>query len=277
MNQNIYMKFTITNLLLFFVLTANAQQEIDNLIHTERSFAAYAVENGTKDAFLKFLDSTGVVFEKGQAVNGIQSWNKKEKSPGILNWHPQFAEISASNDLGYTTGPWTFQKSGIQDTVVARGQFNTIWKKNRNGEWKFLVDIGTHYEAANDASETEKIDAEKLTERPIHLAAIVETEEAFIKALKKDKNQSYTKYLSRNSILNHPEMLPATGKEDQARVIASIPSGIQLSIIASGIATSGDLGYVYGTAVSNGKTQNYLHVWRREKEGWKLALDVLQY
>ncbi|WP_410965866.1 hypothetical protein, partial [Salmonella sp. SAL4438] len=74
---------------------ARAQKNIEGLIQAEKSFAAYSVAHSTKEAFLKFLDSTGVVFEKGQPVNGIESWNKKEKAPGILNWHPQFAEIAA--------------------------------------------------------------------------------------------------------------------------------------------------------------------------------------
>jgi ketosteroid isomerase-like protein len=271
------MKFIITNLLLLIVFTTNAQQGIDDLVRTEKSFAAFAVENGTRDAFLKFLDSTGVVFENGRAVNGIHYWGEKKKSPGILNWQPQFAEISASNDLGYTTGPWTYQKTSLKDSVLARGQYNTVWHKTKEGEWKFLVDIGNSYKTVNNFNETDLILAEKNSQNPINLASLVKAEEAFIKALKNGKNQAYIKFLSQKSILNHPEMLPVTQKENRASAIASIPSDIQLGIIASGIATSGDLGYVYGTAISNGKTQNYLHVWRREKAGWKLALDVLQY
>ena len=160
---------------------------------------------------------------------------------------------------------------------MARGQYNTVWHKTKEGEWKFLVDIGNSYKTENNSVEAEKIDAEKLSQKPINLASLVKTEEAFIKALKDGKNQAYSKYLSKKSILNHPGLRPATLKEEQAITIGSIPSDIQLSIINSGIAGSGDLGYVYGSALSNGKTQNYLHVWRREKTGWRLALDVLQY
>jgi hypothetical protein len=59
----------------------------------------------------------------------------------VLNWHPQFAEISASEDFGYTTGPWTYQNS-LADTVIARGQYSTVWHLDKNGHWKFLVDFG---------------------------------------------------------------------------------------------------------------------------------------
>ena len=63
-----------------------AQQSIDGLIKAERDFAAYSVANGTKEAFLKFLDSAGVIFDNGKAVNGIEAWSKREKRPGVLNW-----------------------------------------------------------------------------------------------------------------------------------------------------------------------------------------------
>jgi hypothetical protein len=77
----------------------------------ERNFAAYSVKHGTRAAFLKFLDSTAVVFENTKPVNGLQSWNKKEDGAGILNWYPTTAEIAVSGDFGYTTGPWTYHPS----------------------------------------------------------------------------------------------------------------------------------------------------------------------
>jgi hypothetical protein len=73
--------------LLFSLLTIQsfAQKNTNGLITAEKNFAAYSVANNTKDAFLKFLDSTGIVFEKNLPVNGMEAWNKKETRPGILN------------------------------------------------------------------------------------------------------------------------------------------------------------------------------------------------
>ena len=50
--------------------------------------------------------------------------------------------MAKSGELGFTTGPWTFQPKTIQDSVVARGQYSTVWKKQKAGEWKFIVDMG---------------------------------------------------------------------------------------------------------------------------------------
>ena len=37
------------------------------------------------------------------------------------------------------------------------------------------------------------------------------------------------------------------------------------------------MGYTYGTAIINGKTENYFRIWRNEKAGWRIALEVLRY
>jgi hypothetical protein len=106
----------ITLLLPFFTPVLHAQKGIDLLVQAEKNFAAYSMTHSTKEAFLQFLDSSGWVFENGKPVNGIQTWNNRSKNPEVLNWYPQYAEISASNDFGYTTGPWTYQPSA-KDTL----------------------------------------------------------------------------------------------------------------------------------------------------------------
>jgi hypothetical protein len=104
------MKKIFSILILFFVcFQIQAQKGIDSLIQAEKNFAAYSVANSTKEAFLKFLDSAGIIFDNGKPANGITTWKKREKGQGVLNWHPQVAEISGSGDFGYTTGPWTFK------------------------------------------------------------------------------------------------------------------------------------------------------------------------
>ena len=55
------------------------------------------------------------------------------------------------------------------------------------------------------------------------------------------------------------------------------PQNMSFMINDSGIASSGDLGFVYGTITLNNKKENYLHIWRKEKEGWKIAVEVLRY
>ncbi len=258
--------------------TMFAQKSIDGLIKAEKDFAAYSVDNSTKEAFLKFLDSAGLVFDNGKAVNGIESWNKKEKRKGVLDWHPQIAEIANSNDFGYTTGPWTF-RSSADDTVAARGQYTTVWHIDKEGEWKFLVDLGVSNTPVNIAGEVRKIEIEKRSHGSssiAHVSPVVTAENDFLKLYNKNNSKAYKKYLSTESTLNRNGYTPATGAAEQQAVIHSTPS-IQYTMDGWGISPEQDMGFVYGSTNINGKTENYLRIWRSEKDGWKIAVEVLRY
>ena len=127
----------------------------------------------------------------------------------ILNWRPQYAEISLSNDFGYTTGPWTYQPSA-NDTVVARGQYTTVWHINKQGEWKFLIDLGVGNTPVNTSNDVTKIGAVKTAIKPTDTLTLVEAEKAFIESFKQNRIEAYKKYLSKESILNrmrHPRCL----------------------------------------------------------------------
>ena len=270
------MKKLIVLLAICAAFVTNAQNNIDGLINAEKEFASYSVTHNMKDAFLHFLDSTGIVFNKSQPVNGIEWWSKKETPGGILNWHPQFAEIAASGNLGYTTGPWTFQPKTVADSVVATGQYTTVWHLDKNGEWKFLIDLGVSNLPSTDSAEVIKIDAAKITTNPIDLLSMVKTEEAFIGAYKENTPGVYRQFLSQQSILNRNSSLPATTAAEQSKIIEATPQEIRFAINGSGISKSGDLGFVYGTITLNDKKENYLRIWRKEKEGWKIAVEVLR-
>src|SRR5215203_4446134 len=195
-------------LALFTVLKTQAQKNIDGLIQAEKNFAAYSVAHNTKEAFLQFIDTAGVVFEKREAVNGMQLWNKRQKQAGVLNWHPQFAEIAGSGDFGYTTGPWTFQPKTINDSVVARGQYTTVWQLGKNGDWKFLVDLGVNNLPTTDTAEVIRINTSKIASAA-DLRSLTLAEESFIEAFKKNKVSAYKQFLSQQSIVNRNGSLPA--------------------------------------------------------------------
>jgi hypothetical protein len=258
-----------------------AQTNTEDVLTVEKRFAAYSVEKNTKAAFLQFLDSTGVVFEKGKVLNGIETWTKKNVNPGVLNWHPLYGVAAKSGDIGFTTGPWTFQPKTIHDSIVARGQYATIWKKNSKGEWKFIVDMGiSNTPPFNDS-------AYQFGEAPVSFVKgtwnnLLNKEQQFIQRTKNadhtERLKWYTLALSRNAFfLNRNNQLPAVKSEEVARTLITMPATIDYTIEGSGISEAGDLGYIYGTTNYNGKTDNYLRIWRREGIAWKLVLEVLPY
>ena len=268
----------ITGCLLFINSAVFAQDKIDPMINAETNFAEYSVEHGMKAAFLKFLDSNSVVFEKGQPVNGIESWSKRPEAKGILNWKPFYAEISQSGDLGFTSGAWTFQPNSINDSIVARGGFNSIWKKNKYGEWKNIVDLGVNKTPKPNISKIEKFYTEQQKGKKGDLESLLESERHFTTTFEVSPKLAYEYFLSSSSILNRNGKQPVkANSSERTDLINNTPAGIKFNVLGSGISTSGDLGYVYGTITLNGKISNYLRAWRKEKNDWKIALDVLPY
>src|SRR5688572_29183700 len=125
-------------------------QNVNDVIKAEKAFADYALKHNMRDAFIRFLDSNAIMFDKGEIINAKQLWTADTGSAGKLLWKPAFAGISQSADLAFTTGPWEFKPS-IAESSIASGQFATIWIKTNSGEWKFLVDLGIDVNQRMDA------------------------------------------------------------------------------------------------------------------------------
>lgn len=270
-----------TSLFFGLALSTLAQKPADEPMNAERSFAAYSVEYGTKAAFLKFLDSNSVVFEAGNAVNGREAWKKKDNVPGVLNWRPLYGMVSSSGDLGFTTGPWTFQPKTAQDSVAARGQYSTVWKKNGQGEWKALVDLGNTGVPSLDGM---VFTAGEESPKPVGGTwnNLLNREQKFVAetgaADSATRRKRYQEAAGHNvCFLARNGQWPARYRQEASLAIANMPPQIKYAIGGSGISSAGDLGYVYGSTRINDKAENYLRIWRREGKEWRLVLEVLRY
>jgi hypothetical protein len=264
-------------LVIAFLIVANlfAQKGINTLIKTEKDFAAFSLTHGTKDAFLANMDSNSTVFDKNKPARGIDVWNARNKANGKLQWWPNHAEISGSNDFGYTTGPWSFSLPNT-DSVIANGYYVTLWHLNKKGKWTFLVDLGiSEVPDADFTTGIEKITVNK--NAAADTASFIQTERDFISLVSKDVPSAYKKYLSATSFVDRNGKLPATIKDHQSLLIASTSASIEYTINGWFIAPSRDMACVYGSTTLSGKNDNYMRIWRHEKDGWKIALEVLHH
>lgn len=111
-------------------------------MQTERQFSELCMKSGMKVAFLQFMDTNAVLLRAGNPpIIGKAAARFVENAgvgPGVLSWEPMAADLSASGELGYTYGIYTIHESSGNQT----GTYTTIWKKNGNGEWKFVLDTG---------------------------------------------------------------------------------------------------------------------------------------
>jgi hypothetical protein len=261
----------------FISLQAFAQHSIDSMIQTEKNFANTSLVISTKEAFIKFIDTGGIVFDKGSPVNGLELHKKSERRAGILTWEPEYAEIAATNDFGYTTGPWKFYETSVKDKPVATGHFITVWHLTNLGEWKFLIDFGISYPMNREAMPMKKIHGKKLKFKGDDQRSLKQSEEKFIQAYTNEGIKAYHSFLSFQSRINYAGFLPATNAKEKKALLDSLPRNIIYSILGSGLSPMKDLGYVYGSANINNKQDGYLRIWRREKNGWKIAVEVLHF
>jgi ketosteroid isomerase-like protein len=120
----------------------NGDRNLESLVNSERAFARASLEKSTKDAFLAYLAPDAILFRP----HPVAGRKYTEENPGpetLLTWEPTFADLSASADMGYTTGPWEIRKErNPADKPVAFGHFVSVWKKQPDGSWKVVIDTG---------------------------------------------------------------------------------------------------------------------------------------
>jgi ketosteroid isomerase-like protein len=283
-------------LLLALALPALALQQksvrstdLDSMVGTERAFARAAATSGTRAAFLAFVADDGIVFAPGP-VNGKKSWGERPARPGLLSWEPIYADISAAGDMGYDTGPWEFRPKGAGDKPVAFGQFMTIWKKQADGTFKFMLDLGIsnpqptstqtlQFAAAESKATKNASEADIATVRNSILGIEREFSDA---SSEKGALKAYLSYMAEDVRLLHEGKFPFTGKQAARTALEAQPGKMSWQPGKSDVARSLDLGYSYGSyewKSADGKSDEsgyYVHIWKRQAGGeWKLVMEVL--
>ena len=251
-----------------------AAQSLNEVVSAELAFANTARTETMKKAFLKYMDSAAVVFDKGDIHNGIAFWNKADESNGKLLWHPSFYAASSAGDMGFTTGPWEYRPT-MNDSVAASGQYTTVWTRNRKGEWKFLVDLGVYYRGSlfTDQSLSSCALLSPSNKKDTSIFAI---ENNFLQTFAANRQQAFEQFLHTNSWLNTDGKHPLKTSAAILTELNGLPPETSFQPVAGGISSSHDLAYIYGTVQYSNKKENYLRIWGREEQGWKILLQVLK-
>lgn len=277
-----------TNLILLLSaisISIYAQNEIavKELVQAEWNFINLAKETNTRDAFLaQFTDET-IVFGEGPVI-AKRVYENQQPNNGWLKWEPVFSDVARSGDFGFNTGPWEFRINRADEKAVTYGDFISFWGKQADGTWKLLIDIGIEHGQPVQTSpwKSSSINFEKVPAELKSIKQIEKVEQNFVEALTFAKSPAYQKVLSREARLYRPGKEPIT---DSEAILKHIDAELPITFTKAGqqLASSGDLGYVYGTAVvqltgNQTKAANYIHVWKQEEDhGWKLVLDLITY
>jgi ketosteroid isomerase-like protein len=255
------------------------------LVQMERDFAKAAATKGTRDAFLEFIADDGILFQPGP-VNGKKFWTERQPRKGLLSWEPIFADVSRAGDLGYTTGPWEFRPNGPDDQPVAFGQYFTIWKKQSDGSWKFVLDrgVGSQKPFATKLLLFPLYDEESTFSDKVDIeggrSALMKLEKEFSeRSIMKGVLDPFDFYLAEDGRVLRENAAPAVGKNVALNLISSRQGTLSWQVTALDISKSGDLGYAYGifelksgTATEHG---SYVRVWKRQNGKWKVVMDIM--
>jgi ketosteroid isomerase-like protein len=123
-----------------------APAAVDQLLAVDRDFAAYAADHGTAAAFKTFMESADSrAFEGGEPARGaeaiFQAHGGGRPEAGKLAWSPDEAFAGQAGDMGVTWGHWRYTPLDPAQKGLA-GHYVTVWRKDAEGHWKGLIDIG---------------------------------------------------------------------------------------------------------------------------------------
>ena len=261
---------------------------LSSLVEAERGFARMSVEHGMREAFLANLADDAVVFQP-LPVNGQQVWSARKPSTATLMWEPSFAEVAASGDLGYTTGPWEFHPpSSSGDSTRFYGHFVSVWRR-ASGAWKVALDLGATHEKTEPG-----VGSGAFAAGPSHGAMPKQDRTASAVRELKSAEQSFAKsasdggfaaafaaHASADVRFNRDGSPPSVGLDSARDRLAADTTRARWSPQDVAASRSGDLGYAYGVrerimaAGAPPDTSVFLDVWRREKDGrWRLVMAV---
>lgn len=144
MNNFTYLIIFINVIILNCIMAQQNQSEIDNLLRTDSLFSETSVKLGSKEAFGQFLLPNSIALSDNQdAKFGLEKILSgfPDKSENILIWEPQDGEVSECKTMGWTWGIY-YVKSKADNSVIQKGKYLNIWKKDSEGNWKVKVDMG---------------------------------------------------------------------------------------------------------------------------------------
>lgn len=255
------------------------QGDLQNMVDAEHAFARLAAEKGTREAFLANMTADALVFNPDR-VNAREFWTARPPASSLLTWAPNYADISANGMLGYTTGNWEFRAKGKDDQPIAFGEFITIWQRQPDGKYKWVVDIGIGHEKPARYSTDWVTSTESKDPNAKNSSAADSANGFFEAAVNISAKKAYDQYAADEIRLYREDKLPFIGKKEAMRAISSEKGHLILSKRSSFFG-SADISYtvntysrkIDGKVVEKG---NFMQIWKLKGGRWRIVLDIFK-
>jgi ketosteroid isomerase-like protein len=116
------------------------------ILLTEKAFEKMTSTKGIAEAFYHFADKNAVIKrENDTLITGSENiktyYEKKGLKDAVVNWTPDFIDVSESGDIGYTYGKYSWKIKDAEGKMAEyKGVFHTVWKKQKDKSWKYVWD-----------------------------------------------------------------------------------------------------------------------------------------
>ncbi len=267
------------------VFAGSIPRPLAELVAAERRFSETCGRVGIRDSFLEFFAddvvTLGAELQKGKAR--LQQLPAGSPDGPMLQWEPVYGDISAGGDLGYTTGPYMLLPKAGQPEY---GVFFSIWKRQVEGKWNVVLDAGlrTPKPEGNMGREFQpapRVVYKKAARPDPHssLDELADTERRFADtAALVDLGRALLIHGDPSLRLHRAGSPPMMGSERVGDYLKQHPMSYRCEPLGSGVASSGDMGFVYGRydAMNIADRGFYVRVWRRNEQGqWRVVLDSM--
>ena len=120
----------------------------EELKQADIDFSNLSKEKGMNYAFIEYVAFDGVLLRpftypiigKEKVTEELLANDDKNFQ---LTWMPLYGDVAASGELGYTYGTFEMKiKKDDGSEETRKGTYVSIWKKDKTGKWKFVLDTG---------------------------------------------------------------------------------------------------------------------------------------
>ncbi|MCZ4225457.1 nuclear transport factor 2 family protein [Pedobacter rhodius] len=252
-----------------------------SLVNAEKDFAKSIAKKGDKDAYIEYSSANTLVF-RPNPVNAKTFYAGQTKGLNEVSWEPNFAKVSRSGDLGFTTGPYE-----VKGADKKYGQYLSIWKAE-NGTWKLAIDLGTESNKTL-AKTTTRFEEPKdrfipkfLNEKDQKAGkdVILTTEKTLNTFLKTHGIAAFGGFLTNDARLLFPGNDAIEGKGKILSFFNGMFSKVNLKTIGVDKALGSDLAYTYGVATVDYKADlresfNYVFIYEKAADAsWNLIVQA---
>lgn len=116
------------------------------VLKVEDDFKNLAQTKGISEAFYQFADDNAAIKRENDTIikgkENIKLYYSDQKyASAKVSWKPDFVEVSEDGSMAYTYGKYVWKSKDFQGKEIEfKGVFHTVWKKQKDGSWKYVWD-----------------------------------------------------------------------------------------------------------------------------------------